>query len=155
MTTSLDPSRVRAACQATDIATRLYVPQSDEWNKAVNDVFDLIVGLAEQYAAAPAAVAPVVEFRPAANQQVQMVKAAFPGAVEVREASARPAASPAPPTAAASPQAAAVDSCPKCGGNVWDNREKKAAGGMNPKAPDFSCRDRDGCGWVKWPERKK
>jgi hypothetical protein len=42
--------------------------------------------------------------------------------------------------------------CPKCGGEVWDNREKKASGKFSAKSPDFSCKDKD-CGWVKWPER--
>lgn len=36
-------------------------------------------------------------------------------------------------------------SCPKCGGDVWDNRASK----RTPQAPDFKCRDRscDGCIW--------
>lgn len=28
-------------------------------------------------------------------------------------------------------------SCPKCGGEMWDNRQNK----RNPKAPDFKCKD--------------
>lgn len=35
--------------------------------------------------------------------------------------------------------------CPECGGQMWDNREKKT----NPKAPDFKCRDK-GCSGVIW-----
>ena len=47
------------------------------------------------------------------------------------------------------PEAApAVPSCPKCGGEMWDNREGK----RNPKAPDFKCKDR-GCDGVIWPPR--
>src|SRR3954467_2507325 len=38
--------------------------------------------------------------------------------------------------------------CPKCGGDMWDNRENK----RNPKAPDFKCKDR-GCEGVIWPPR--
>lgn len=38
--------------------------------------------------------------------------------------------------------------CEKCGGDCWDNRQKKT----NPKAPDFKCKDVS-CGWVKWPPR--
>jgi hypothetical protein len=38
--------------------------------------------------------------------------------------------------------------CPKCGGQVWDNRATKT----NPKAPDFKCRDRS-CDGVIWPEK--
>jgi hypothetical protein len=39
-------------------------------------------------------------------------------------------------------------SCPKCGGRVWDNRLTK----RNPKAPDFKCRDRS-CDGVIWPPK--
>ncbi len=45
--------------------------------------------------------------------------------------------------------------CVKCGGEVWDNRQKKAAGQMKPNAPDFSCKNKDGCGWVQWPPKTK
>jgi hypothetical protein len=38
--------------------------------------------------------------------------------------------------------------CPKCGGEMWDNREKKT----NPKAPDFKCKDKD-CDGVIWPPK--
>jgi hypothetical protein len=43
---------------------------------------------------------------------------------------------------------AAVPSCPRCGGAMWDNREGK----RNPKAPDFKCRDKS-CDGVIWPPR--
>lgn len=33
--------------------------------------------------------------------------------------------------------------CPVCGGPMWDNREKKAAGTFNPKSPDFTCKDKE------------
>lgn len=33
-------------------------------------------------------------------------------------------------------------SCPSCGGAVWDNRQKDWE-----NAPDFRCKDKDGCGW--------
>ena len=39
--------------------------------------------------------------------------------------------------------------CPKCGGRIWDNRDKKQAE-PNWRGPWFSCRDRDGCGWATW-----
>jgi hypothetical protein len=39
-------------------------------------------------------------------------------------------------------------SCPKCGGRVWDNRLTK----RNPKAPDYKCRDRS-CDGVIWPPK--
>jgi hypothetical protein len=39
-----------------------------------------------------------------------------------------------------------VPNCPKCGGPMWDNREKKT----NPKAPDFTCKQTNGpCGEQK------
>lgn len=44
--------------------------------------------------------------------------------------------------------------CVKCGGEVWDNRQKKLNGEMKPNAPDFSCKDKQGCGWVQWPPKK-
>jgi len=40
------------------------------------------------------------------------------------------------------------ESCPKCGGRMWDNRLTK----RNPRAPDFKCRDRS-CDGVIWPPR--
>ena len=45
--------------------------------------------------------------------------------------------------------------CPKCNGAVWDNREKKASGEFSAKGPDFACKDKDDCGWVKWPPKDK
>ena len=36
--------------------------------------------------------------------------------------------------------------CPKCDGDMWDNRERKT----NPKAPDFKCKDQN-CDGVIWP----
>lgn len=39
--------------------------------------------------------------------------------------------------------------CPKCQGDMWDNR----VGKRNPKAPDFKCKDRE-CDGVVWPSRE-
>lgn len=39
-------------------------------------------------------------------------------------------------------------SCPKCGGQMFDNRLSK----KNPKAPDFKCRKRT-CEGVIWPPK--
>lgn len=44
--------------------------------------------------------------------------------------------------------------CPNCGGQMWDNRPKKATGEFNPAAPDFKCRDKS-CGGVIWPPKDK
>lgn len=41
-----------------------------------------------------------------------------------------------------------MDTCPKCHGEMWDNRNKKT----NPKAPDFKCKDK-ACDGVIWPAR--
>lgn len=43
--------------------------------------------------------------------------------------------------------------CPKCGGPVWDNGPSKAQGKVKPNAPDFACKDKEGCGWKQWPEK--
>jgi hypothetical protein len=32
--------------------------------------------------------------------------------------------------------------CPVCSGDMWDNRPKKASGAVNPKAPDFGCKNK-------------
>lgn len=40
--------------------------------------------------------------------------------------------------------------CPACGGPMWDNRPKKASGEFKPNAPDFACKDKDGCGEKIW-----
>jgi hypothetical protein len=57
---------------------------------------------------------------------------------------------PAPPvTPPPRPQGGADGpSCPKCGGQLWDNRRTK----VNPKAPDFKCKDKscDGLIWPAW-----
>lgn len=38
--------------------------------------------------------------------------------------------------------------CPICGGEMWDNRERK----RNPKAPDYKCKDKS-CEGVIWPPK--
>lgn len=40
--------------------------------------------------------------------------------------------------------------CPKCGKDMWDDRQNK----KNPRQPDFKCKDRD-CDGVIWPAREK
>src|SRR3954466_1887598 len=49
---------------------------------------------------------------------------------------------------ASGPFASDEQSCPKCGGRMWDNRLTK----RNPKAPDYKCRDRS-CDGVIWPPK--
>jgi hypothetical protein len=55
---------------------------------------------------------------------------------------------PASAPAATGPLASDEQSCPKCGGRMWDNRLTK----RNPKAPDYKCRDRS-CDGVIWPPK--
>jgi hypothetical protein len=55
---------------------------------------------------------------------------------------------PATSPSVAGPLALDEESCPKCGGRMWDNRLSK----KNPKAPDFKCRDRS-CDGVIWPPK--
>lgn len=45
-------------------------------------------------------------------------------------------------------------SCPTCSGSMWDNRPKKQSGDMNPKAPDFKCKDKS-CQGVIWKHGEK
>lgn len=40
--------------------------------------------------------------------------------------------------------------CPQCGGEMWDNRAKKASGAYKSSRSDFSCKDKDGCGHGIW-----
>lgn len=41
------------------------------------------------------------------------------------------------------------ETCPKCGGRMWDNRLTK----RNPRAPDYRCRNRS-CDGVIWPSKE-
>ena len=44
--------------------------------------------------------------------------------------------------------AAPIPTCPKCQGEMWDNR----VGKRNPRAPDFKCKNKE-CDGVIWPPR--
>ncbi len=52
------------------------------------------------------------------------------------------------PAPIAEPEVGEEPSCPKCGGNMWDNRTSK----KNPKAPDYKCRTTS-CDGVIWPPK--
>ena len=53
------------------------------------------------------------------------------------------------------PRATGIDpSCPTCGSTMWDNRPKKQSGEMNPKAPDFKCKDKS-CQGVIWKHKEE
>lgn len=45
--------------------------------------------------------------------------------------------------------------CPKCGEECYDNTEdnEKRKSEGRPLRPDFSCKDKEGCGWLMWPEK--
>lgn len=43
--------------------------------------------------------------------------------------------------------------CKKCGGDMWDNRAKKASGQISEKSPDFKCKDRENCDGAIWPPK--
>lgn len=42
--------------------------------------------------------------------------------------------------------------CPKCSGETYDNRPKKASGEYSAKSPDFKCKNKE-CGGVIWPDK--
>jgi hypothetical protein len=63
-------------------------------------------------------------------------------------ASTEPSSTSATSSTDAGPLALDEQSCPKCGGRMWDNRLTK----RNPKAPDFKCKDR-ACDGVIWPPK--
>lgn len=48
-----------------------------------------------------------------------------------------------------------MNECPQCGGAIWDNRPRKQGGRMKANAPDFACKDKEGCGWKKWPPKNQ
>ena len=41
--------------------------------------------------------------------------------------------------------------CPRCHGDVWDNRAQKQSDPSLSRRPDFACKNRATCGWVVWP----
>lgn len=45
--------------------------------------------------------------------------------------------------------------CPRCGGDLYDNRSKKASGQFKGKSPDFACKEKQDCGWAGWLPRDK
>lgn len=69
----------------------------------------------------------------------------------VGSAPATTASAPQPTSSDTSRRPLALDeeTCPKCGGRMWDNRLTK----RNVKAPDYKCRDRS-CDGVIWPAKE-
>lgn len=52
-------------------------------------------------------------------------------------------------TPASQPQPQAGPYCPKCKGDMWDNRRSK----RNPRAPDYRCKNKE-CDGVIWPPKE-
>ena len=81
--------------------------------------------------------------------------AGTPAPAPQRQAAPQQAPAPRPQAQPTSSTPRGVDpSCPTCNGGMWDNRPKKAAGEMNPKAPDFKCKDKS-CQGVIWKHTEK
>ena len=115
--------------------------QMDGDGKYAKPIEDPAVAYARRYGKAKPAVAkPARPTKAARTEHVADLSLASDTA-----APADPATAPA---AAAGPLALDEQSCPKCGGRMWDNRLTK----RNPKAPDFKCRDRS-CDGVIWPPK--
>jgi hypothetical protein len=115
--------------------------QMDGDGKYAKPIEDPAVAYARRYGKAkPAVVKPVRTAKSARSEQVADLTLASDVAAP---ADATPA-----PVAASGPLALDEQSCPKCGGRMWDNRLTK----RNPKAPDFKCRDRS-CDGVIWPPK--
>ncbi|HEX5971732.1 MAG TPA: Rad52/Rad22 family DNA repair protein [Gemmatimonadaceae bacterium] len=115
--------------------------QMDGDGKYAKPVEDPAVAYARRYGKTkPAVVKPVRAAKTARTEQVADLSLASDA---VAPADTAPA-----PVAASGPLALDEQSCPKCGGRMWDNRLTK----RNPKAPDFKCRDRS-CDGVIWPPK--
>jgi hypothetical protein len=118
--------------------------QMDGDGKYAKPVEDPAAAYTRRYGKAkPAVVKPSA--RAAKASRVEAVTdLALASDVEVPVAAEAPAAT----LAEAGPHALDEQSCPKCGGRMWDNRLTK----RNPKAPDYKCRDRS-CDGVIWPPK--
>lgn len=118
--------------------------QMDGDGKYAKPVEDPAAAYTRRYGKAkPAVVKPAA--RAAKASRVEAVTdLALASDVEIPVAAEAPAAT----LAEAGPHALDEQSCPKCGGRMWDNRLTK----RNPKAPDYKCRDRS-CDGVIWPPK--
>ena len=73
---------------------------------------------------------------------------AFQGRPSGNTRKAPPKQAPRKPRAAVESLVGVPTECPKCGGRIWDNRDKKQAE-PSWRGPWFSCRDKV-CGWATW-----
>ena len=111
--------------------------QMDGDGKFAKPIEDPAVAYARRYGNAKAVAAP------AAPKVARTAKAEQSAELSLASDVERPA-EPALDTVRTTDE----QSCPKCGGRVWDNRLTK----RNPKAPDWKCRDRS-CDGVIWPPK--
>jgi hypothetical protein len=112
--------------------------QMDGDGKFAKPIEDPAVAYARRYGNPKAATAPVTAKAPKAAKADQPAELSLASDVA-------PRATEAPLDTVRTTD---EQSCPKCGGRVWDNRLTK----RNPKAPDFKCRDRS-CDGVIWPPK--
>ena len=99
-----------------------------------------LLGLAPEDDDGTAASTPASATRPATPQRPTGTPAATP----VRELNTQAS------------DATDVPLCPDCGGQMWDNRAKKASGEYAANRPDFSCKKRAGnpdCKGAIWPSK--
>jgi hypothetical protein len=117
--------------------------QMDGDGKYAKPVEDPAVAYARRYGKVKPAVVKSPARAPKATRVEQVAD------LSLASDTATPAdAAPDAAIAAKGPHALDEQSCPKCGGRMWDNRLTK----RNPKAPDFKCRDRS-CDGVIWPPK--
>jgi hypothetical protein len=118
--------------------------QMDGDGKYAKPVEDPAAAYTRRYGKAKPAVAKPSARAAKASRVEAVTDLALASDVEVPVAAEAPAAT----LAEAGPHALDEQSCPKCGGRMWDNRLTK----RNPKAPDYKCRDRS-CDGVIWPPK--
>lgn len=68
---------------------------------------------------------------------------------DAEKSTPRPATTPSPRVSDPHQSTSTTVKCPKCSGDMWDNREKKT----NPAAPDFKCKDPN-CDGIIWPKKE-
>ena len=117
--------------------------QMDGDGKYAKPIEDPAVAYARRYGKAKPAVVKSSSRAPKAARVEPVADLSLANDIE-----SAPSADGPSPAAVAGPHALDEQSCPKCGGRVWDNRLTK----RNPKAPDFKCRDRS-CDGVIWPPK--
>src|SRR5215218_2033421 len=117
--------------------------QMDGDGKYAKPIEDPAVTYARRYGRPRVAAAQAADTPPAKAPIEREAKAPIEREAEVPMSEEPTAGANATPALTSDEQ-----SCPKCGGRMWDNRLTK----RNPKAPDYKCRDRS-CDGVIWPPK--